>query len=216
MRPDIAFFGNFRSSSRPANSLAVELPIGITEQARKGCGDETFASTLGGFCDYQVMTRLLRFLTPLLAGCAVTLLQVVIAVALLAPEKPIAERYSALVQHDSYWFMRVEDRMREIFGSAECGLRNADWWLANIVIVKIADVRAAEDGHQQFNIPGRGRFIERNADCAWPKCAQVATGFGRVLQNYFARFHFDSNRVEEIVVRHYAAEGAQTIGKSTR
>ena len=72
--------------------------------------DETFASRLGGFCDYQVMTRLPRFLTPLLAGCAVTLLQVVMAVCLLAPEEPITERYSALVQHDSYWFMNIIDR----------------------------------------------------------------------------------------------------------
>jgi len=32
-------------------------------------------------------------------------LQVVMAVVLLAPEEPITERYSALVQHDSYWFM---------------------------------------------------------------------------------------------------------------
>ena len=71
---------------------------------------DSFASRLGDFCDYQVMTRLPRFLTPLLAGCAVTLLQVVLAVALLAPEKPIAERYSALVQHDSYWFVNIIDR----------------------------------------------------------------------------------------------------------
>lgn len=111
MRSDIAFFGNFRSSSRPANALAVELPIGIAEQAWKGSrGDDTFASRLSSFCDYQVMTRLPRFLTPLLAGCAVTLLQVVMAVVLLAPEEPISERYSALVQHDSYWFMNIIDR----------------------------------------------------------------------------------------------------------
>jgi hypothetical protein len=111
MRPDIAFFGNMRSSSRPANSLTVELPIGIAEPPRRRWrGDATFASRLGGFCDNQVMTRLPRFLTPLLAGCAVTLLQVVMAVALLAPEKPITERYSALVQHDSYWFMNIIDR----------------------------------------------------------------------------------------------------------
>ena len=111
MRPDIAFFGNFRSSSRPANSLTVELPIGIAEQDRKGWrGDETFASRLGGFCDYELMTRLPRFLTPLLAGCAVTFLQVVMAVVLLAPEEPITGRYSTLVQHDSYWFMNIVDR----------------------------------------------------------------------------------------------------------
>src|SRR6476469_6337456 len=111
MRPDSAFFGNFRSSSRPANSLTVEWLIGIAEPSRR-CwrGDATFASRPGGFCDYQLMTRLPRFLRPLLAGCAVTLLQVVMAMALLAPEEPITERYLALVQHDSYWFMNIIDR----------------------------------------------------------------------------------------------------------
>src|SRR4029077_9425649 len=111
MRPDIAFFGNFRSSSRPADSLTVKLPIGIAEQVReRRRGDETFASRLGGFCDYQGVTRLPQFLTPLLAGCAVMLSQVVMAVVLLAPEEPITERYSALVQHDSYWFTNIIDR----------------------------------------------------------------------------------------------------------
>jgi hypothetical protein len=32
------------------------------------------------------------------------------AVVLLAPEEPLAERYFALVQHDSYWFMNIIDR----------------------------------------------------------------------------------------------------------
>jgi hypothetical protein len=32
------------------------------------------------------------------------------AMALLAPEKAIADRYSALVQHDSYWFINIVDR----------------------------------------------------------------------------------------------------------
>jgi hypothetical protein len=57
-----------------------------------------------------MMTRLSRFLMPLLAGCAVTILQIVIAVALLAPEESLSERYSALVQHDSYWFKNIVDR----------------------------------------------------------------------------------------------------------
>ena len=56
------------------------------------------------------MTRLSRFFMPLLAGCAVTILQIVIAVALLAPEESLSERYSALVQHDSYWFKNIVDR----------------------------------------------------------------------------------------------------------
>jgi len=108
MRPHSVFS---KSSSRPVGFLTVELPTGVPEQARKRWRvDETFASTLGSFCDYQLMTRLPRFLTPLLAGCAVTLWQVVMAVALLAPEEPLTERYSALVQHDSYWFMNIIDR----------------------------------------------------------------------------------------------------------
>src|SRR6476620_2326585 len=105
--------------------------------------------------------------------------------------------------------------MREIFGSAECGFRNANWRFAKIVIVKIADVRAAEDGHQQLNVPWCCRFIERNAHRAWSKPAQVATRFGRMPQNDFARLHFDPNRVEEILVRDGAAKSAQTIRKST-
>ena len=111
MRPDIFFSENFASSSRPADSVTVELPIRLPEETRKRRrGDDSFASRLGGFYDYELMTRLPRFLTPLLVGCTVTVLQVVMAVVLLAPEKPLTERYSALVQHDSYWFMNIVDR----------------------------------------------------------------------------------------------------------
>ena len=103
--------GNFASPSCPAGLISHALPAEIAEQHRK-CrpGDETFASKLSAFCDYELMTRLPHFLTPLLAGCGVTLLQIVMAVALLAPEEPIADRYSALVQHDSYWFMNIIER----------------------------------------------------------------------------------------------------------
>ena len=111
MRSVLAFSKTFTSSSRPAYRPNIESAIGLPERNRKQRhDDDSYASRLGGFCDYQVMTRLLRFLTPLLAGCMVTLLQVIIAVALLAPEKPLAERYCALVQHDSYWFMNIIDR----------------------------------------------------------------------------------------------------------
>src|SRR5215469_5542869 len=111
MRPEIGSPQKFSSASPPAGFLPVELRTGVSEQARKArSGDETFASRLGWFCDYELMTRLSRFLTPLLAGCIVTILQIVMAVALLAPEAPIAKRYSALVQHDSYWFMNITDR----------------------------------------------------------------------------------------------------------
>ena len=105
--------------------------------------------------------------------------------------------------------------MCEILGSAECRLRNADWRVPDVVIIKIADVCAAEDGHQQFNIPWRCCFIERNAYRAWPEFAQVATRFRCVPQSDFARFNFDPNRIEEILVRDRAAKCAQTIRKST-
>jgi hypothetical protein len=111
MRPEIGSSQKFASASRPAGFFAIELPTGVGEQARKPrFGDETFASRLGRFCDYELMTRLSRFLMPLLAGCIVTILQILMAVALLAPEERIAERYSALVQHDSYWFMNIIER----------------------------------------------------------------------------------------------------------
>ena len=111
MRLEIGSSRKFASASPPAGFLPVELRTGTSEQARKArFGDETFASRLRCFCDYELMTRLSRFLTPLLAGCIVTTLQIVMAVALLAPEEPISERYSALIQHDSYWFMNIIDR----------------------------------------------------------------------------------------------------------
>src|SRR5215468_1457897 len=108
MRPEIGSSQKCASASPPAGFLPVELPTGVDEHARKRWrGDETFASRLGRFYDYQLMTR---FLTPLLAGCIVTILQILMAVALLAPEAPVSERYSALVQHDSYWFINIIDR----------------------------------------------------------------------------------------------------------
>src|SRR3954468_18682593 len=109
MRSDIALLRNFINPWRSADSHTVESPIAEPPQ-RRWRRDATFASRVGSFCDYHRMIRLSRFLTPLLAGCAVTVLQVVMAVALLAPEKPITERYSSLVQHDSYWFMNIIDR----------------------------------------------------------------------------------------------------------
>ena len=111
MQSAIASSGDFTSSWRTANSLSVSLPVRLGKPSRRRCRVEaTLASGRVNFCDYELMTRLLRSLTPLLAGCAVTLLQVTMAVALLAPDNPIAERYSALVQHDSYWFMNIIDR----------------------------------------------------------------------------------------------------------
>ena len=47
---------------------------------------------------------------PWALGLAVTLLQICIAVVLIAPEGPLSFRYDSLVQHDSYWFANIVDR----------------------------------------------------------------------------------------------------------
>jgi hypothetical protein len=71
---------------------------------------KTCASKQELSCDYDVMNRLLRSFQPLFAGLVMTLLQVALAVGLLGPEESLSQRYSALVQHDSYWFMNIIDR----------------------------------------------------------------------------------------------------------
>src|SRR3954452_16287649 len=47
---------------------------------------------------------------PLLAALFVTLAQLFVAVVLIAPEGPLAWRYTTLVQHDSYWFANIVER----------------------------------------------------------------------------------------------------------
>src|SRR6266404_2871103 len=47
---------------------------------------------------------------PWLLGLLVTVLQLVVAVFLLAPEGPFSFRYQSLVQHDGFWFVNIIDR----------------------------------------------------------------------------------------------------------
>lgn len=47
---------------------------------------------------------------PWALGLVVTLLQVFVAVGLIAPEGPLSHRYDTLIQHDSYWFANIVDR----------------------------------------------------------------------------------------------------------
>src|SRR5690242_5974966 len=110
MRRDICLLQKCKNPSHPACVLKVRFPITVNgEGGKRWRTDETFASRLAGFCDYELMTGPPRFLPPVLAGCVVTILQVLTAVALLAPEGPAVERYFALVQHVSYWFMNIID-----------------------------------------------------------------------------------------------------------
>jgi len=105
MRSEIVFDQSLKSScSLDGFVVSLALP-GTACQDPKG-----FASKQLALCDYDRMTRLPRLLKPLLAGLTITLLQLAMAVGLLAPEAPISDRYSALVEHDSYWFMNIIDR----------------------------------------------------------------------------------------------------------
>ncbi|PYJ21415.1 MAG: hypothetical protein DME99_07930, partial [Verrucomicrobia bacterium] len=83
----------------------LPIPAAVVRAAPKG-----FASRRAASYHYDVMTRPWWLLKPLLAGLAVTLLQLAMAVGLLAPEEPLSDRYSALLQHDSSWFMNIVDR----------------------------------------------------------------------------------------------------------
>src|SRR5213595_3694999 len=117
MRPEIASIQNpARSFSFSMLPVSMALPAGgalPAGKARHRTGSsqwQTFTDKLAARSDYDVMTRSPRLLKPLLAGLIITLLQLAMAIGLLAPERPFSERYAALVQHDSHWFMNIIDR----------------------------------------------------------------------------------------------------------
>src|ERR1700730_2165011 len=56
------------------------------------------------------MTSVRSTIRPFVAGLVLTLAQIAVAVCLLAPEGALSDRYSTLIQHDSFWFMNIVDR----------------------------------------------------------------------------------------------------------
>jgi hypothetical protein len=86
--------------------FTLALPAGETGVP----APKAFTNSAAACNDYGVMIRSPWWLKPLLAGLIVTLLQLAMAMGLLAPEGPVSDRYSALVQHDSYWFINIVDR----------------------------------------------------------------------------------------------------------
>src|SRR5256714_6301727 len=85
----------------PQNALAGE--------ATSSCNPGTFgfSSALPGS---DVVPRAFVLLRPWSAGLLLTLIQLAVAVLLLAPEGPFSYRYTSLVQHDGYWFANIIDR----------------------------------------------------------------------------------------------------------
>src|ERR1700716_450451 len=80
-------------------SLTLEGPASSCNQRRF-----RFSSTV------PLSENMTAALRPVLAGLFVTLVQIVLAVCLLAPEGPFSYRYSTLNQHDSFWFMNIVER----------------------------------------------------------------------------------------------------------
>jgi hypothetical protein len=80
-----------------------------TDWPRKPCHDESFRIS-SALPKPVVMNPKPSVFRPLLAGLLLTLLQIFVAVVLLAPEGGFASRYHTLIQHDSYWFANIVDR----------------------------------------------------------------------------------------------------------
>src|SRR6266436_5163945 len=87
----------------------MPLQSTVAREATSSCNPETFgfSSALPGS---DVVIRTFSLLRPWSAGLLLTLIQLVVAVLLLAPEGPLSYRYTSLVQHDGYWFANIVDR----------------------------------------------------------------------------------------------------------
>src|SRR5213083_1266418 len=102
-------------SSNPATETSAHEPekmrfeIAFAERSTSSCNLQSFPIS-SALPTSDVMTRSSSAFKPLLAALLVTLLQLAMAIGLLAPDGPLSYRYSTLVQHDSYWFMNIIDR----------------------------------------------------------------------------------------------------------
>src|SRR5436309_4819161 len=102
-------------SSNPATETSLHEPkkmrleIAFAERSTSSCNLQSFPIS-SALPTRDVMTRLSPAFKPLLAALLVTLMQIAMAVGLLAPDGPLSYRYSSLIQHDSYWFMNIVDR----------------------------------------------------------------------------------------------------------
>src|ERR1043166_2353741 len=76
----------------------------IAREATSACNPETFGFSSALSASDAVRNWLSR---PWFLGLAVTLVQLVVAVLLLAPEGPLSSRYQGVVQHDVYWSANI-------------------------------------------------------------------------------------------------------------
>src|SRR5207248_8052193 len=86
----------------------MEFQSAVAGEATSSCNPGTFgfSSALPG----SDVIRSFSLLRPWSAGLLLTLVQLAVAIFLLAPEGPLSFRYQSLVQHDGYWFANILDR----------------------------------------------------------------------------------------------------------
>src|SRR5256714_9252150 len=91
------------------HSKSMSIQTAVAGQATSACNPDTFefSSALPG---PAVVIRTFSLLRPWSAGLLLTVIQLTVAVFLLAPEGPLSFRYQSLVQHDGYWFANIIDR----------------------------------------------------------------------------------------------------------
>src|SRR5439155_9038440 len=87
----------------------MRFEIALAERSTSSCNLQSFPIS-SALPTSDLMTRSSSAFKPLLAALLVTLMQIAMAVGLLAPEGPLSYRYSTLVQHDGYWFMNIVNR----------------------------------------------------------------------------------------------------------
>ena len=85
----------------------MQFESALASEATSACNPETFRLSSSLSLGHAVRFALLR---PWITGLAVTLVQLAVAVLLLAPEGSLSYRYQSLVQHDGYWFANIIDR----------------------------------------------------------------------------------------------------------
>src|SRR5207244_13521941 len=87
----------------------MPLQSTVAREATSSCNPETFgfSSALPGS---DVVIRTFSLLRPWSAGVLLTLIQLVVAVFLLAHDGPLSYRYTILVQHDGDCFANIIDR----------------------------------------------------------------------------------------------------------
>ena len=85
----------------------MQFESALAPDATSACNPGTFRLSSALSLGDAVRFALLR---PWITGLAVTLVQLAVAVLLLAPEGPLSYRYQSLVQHDGYWFANIIER----------------------------------------------------------------------------------------------------------